>query len=409
MNNQALRYYMHDGPTAFRFELAGNLNHAGAQRLDRDWRTASSVIGERRLIIDITFVTGVDEEARALLARWHREGAQLVADSKASRALAESIVGGPVGEPAPASGHTWLPFRATLLPPLVTLSILLATLVFPATLHAATLRPETVAAWESYVQTVNADLERRVRPGGRFLWTLEEDGRAARVRGGEIVTAPAPGQNPKKVTGGLIHHWVGAMFLPNLKLDQMVEVTRDYDRYKEFYSPSVIESKTIARNGLEDRFSMMLMNKAFFLKTAIDADYHATNVRLDEHRFYSVSRTTRVQEVEGLGEPGEHRAPEGAGGGYIWKLLSIARFEQRDGGVYLELEAIALSREIPVAVRLVADPIVRRVSRNSLLISLRQTEDAVNGSRVTAAKSEGVAVTGEPASLSNNRSAFSAH
>jgi hypothetical protein len=56
--NQALQYYMHDGSTAFRFELAGNLNDEGAHKLDQAWRTASSVIGDRRLIVDMTFVTG---------------------------------------------------------------------------------------------------------------------------------------------------------------------------------------------------------------------------------------------------------------------------------------------------------------------------------------------------------------
>src|ERR1700736_3718528 len=96
MRNQPLQYYMHDGSTAFRFELAGNLNEEGARRLDQDWRTASSVIGDRCLIVDITFVTDVDEYGRELLARWNREGARLVANSKRSRELAEWITGGPL-------------------------------------------------------------------------------------------------------------------------------------------------------------------------------------------------------------------------------------------------------------------------------------------------------------------------
>jgi hypothetical protein len=87
----------------------------------------------------------------------------------------------------------------------------------------------------------------------------------------------------------------------------------------------------------------------------------------------------RVQEIEDYGRPGEHRLPEGQGGGYIWKLHSIARFEQRDGGVYVELEAMALSRDVPAMLRFVVDPIVRRVSRNSLFTSLEQTEHAVRG------------------------------
>src|ERR1700676_3176695 len=112
MKNMALQYYMHDGPTAFRFELAGNLNDDGARRLDRDWRTVSPEIGDRRLIVDMTFVTGVDEQGRGLINRWHREGARLIANSKASRALAESILGEPLPKSSAATpDRTWLPFR----------------------------------------------------------------------------------------------------------------------------------------------------------------------------------------------------------------------------------------------------------------------------------------------------------
>ncbi len=416
MKTQALQYYLHDGPTAFRFELIGDLNHEGARRLEQDWRTASSAFGHRRLIVDMTSVTGVDEQTQVLIARWHREGAWLTANSKASRALAEAILGEALPEAQPNAqdatvpDRTWLPFRASFLARALTL-VLLATMVFPVEMNAATLRPETLAAWEEYLQTENVNLQDRIRPGGSFLWALEDAGRAARVRGGEIVVVPAPGQNPKKVPGGLIHHWMGAIFLSNVKLDGILEVTRDYDHYKEFYRPSVIESKVIARSNANDEFSMLLMNKALFLKTVLGADYEVTNVRLDDCHFYSISRATRMQEIEEYGQPGEHQIAEGEGRGYIWKLYGIARLEQRDDGVYIELEAIALSRDIPAAVHFVVDPIVRHVSRNSLLISLQQTEQAVNGRFADVARSAGVtASAGQahsvPASLSNSGSSF---
>lgn len=310
-----------------------------------------------------------------------------------------------------ASEHIWLPFRSFFLTPAVSLLSILAALLSPVELNAATLKSETVAAWDDYLQTVNTDLQDRIRPGGTFLWTFENAERAAKVRSGKIVVSPAPGPNPKKVPDGLIHHWIGAAFLPNFKLNDILGVTRDYDHYKEFYRPSVIESKTIARNGSDEEFSMRIMNKAFFLKTALDTDYQATNVRLDDHRFYSISKTTRVQEIEEYGQPSEHQVPEGEGSGYIWRLYSIARFERRDTGVYVELEVIALSRDIPATLRFVVDPIVRRVSRNSLLISLQQTEEAVHGSFVAVARPSGAPASTEqrrdvPASSANKSSAF---
>jgi hypothetical protein len=250
-------------------------------------------------------------------------------------------------------------------------------LAFPA--NAANLKPETVSAWDNYVDRAQADLQRRIQPGGCFLWTMESADRAERVHAGEIVVAPAPGPNPKNVPGGLIHHWMGAMFVPNRTIEQMVSVTRNYDRYKDYYQPSVIESRTVASGDANDEFSMRIMNKALFLKIALDADYRATYVSVDENKIYSISRTTRLQEIEDYGEAREHAIPEGEGLGYIWKLVSIARLEQRDGGVYVEFEGIALSREIPLAARLFVDPIVRRVSRNSMLVSLQETREALQG------------------------------
>jgi len=128
MEDQALQFYMHDGPTALRLELAGNLNDEGVRRLGEDWRTASSVNGDRRLIVDMTFVTGVDEAGRTLIARWNRDGAHLIANSDGSRGLAESILSKSLPEEAAiASEPTWLPFRTSFLG-LALILLLLATL-----------------------------------------------------------------------------------------------------------------------------------------------------------------------------------------------------------------------------------------------------------------------------------------
>jgi hypothetical protein len=77
----------------------------------------------------------------------------------------------------------------------------------------------------------------------------------------------------------------------------------------------------------------------------------------------------------------------------------------------LEIEAVGLSRDIPVAVRFVVDPIVRRVSHNSLLVSLQQTKEAVDSRLAEVTKSPEVAAGAQrapsvSATLSNKSSAF---
>lgn len=259
---------------------------------------------------------------------------------------------------------------------LALLTILLTTLLFPALCPAAHLTPMTSQAWDEYVQAAHMRMEQRLAPGGTFLWVDEEPDRLARVKAGEIVVSPV-GPNPKKVPSGLIHDWMGAAFIPDVSLQDVLPVVRDYSHYKDWYQPGVIDSKVIVTGQDKDRFSMMLMNKSVLLKTALDADYESSYIQMDAKRVYSTSQTTRVQQIQEYGSPRQHVLEEGEGSGIIWHLLAITRFMERDGGVYVELEGIALSRTIPSAFRLFVEPVVRRVSRDSLMTSLQQTGKAV--------------------------------
>jgi len=372
---------MHDEASAFRFEIEGSLTGSAVSRLEQSWRTALSVIGNRSLVITVGQLTSIDAAGRALLCRWRDAGAHFVARSPLTKILIGSILGElvPSAKRTPKSdGWSWLRGYALPLIPLFTL-------LCPRTANAASLEPATLSAWEKYIESANTQMEQRLRHHKTFLWVDEAPDRLAKVRAGEIIVSPVGPQNPKRVPSGLIHDWVGAAFIPNVSIQDVLAVVSDYASYKEFYRPTVVDSKVLATSDAKDRFSMLLMNKSFFLKTALDTDYESCYVHVDDRRGYSVSRTTRIQEIEEYGAPAEHVLQEGEGHGIIWRLFGITRYVERDGGVYLELEAIGLSRDIPASVRWLVDPIIRRVSRGSLLTSLQQTESAVR-SRVELAK-----------------------
>jgi hypothetical protein len=111
MKPLAFSYYMHDGPTAFSIELAGALAAEGARKLERDWRSASAEVGEKELVVDLSFVTEIDPAGRQLLLRWRRNGATVVANTPESRALAESIIGRPL-PPIARITYTSRPYRS---------------------------------------------------------------------------------------------------------------------------------------------------------------------------------------------------------------------------------------------------------------------------------------------------------
>jgi hypothetical protein len=266
----------------------------------------------------------------------------------------------------------------------VTNRIRLAAILILLRLHpsvaAATLTEQTKAAWDAYLQAANAAMQARLQPGARFLWLDDEPGRAEVIRTKGPYIAPVGPHIPKKVPSGLIHDWLGVAFVPNVTIEDIVRILRDYDRYKEIYKPAVIDSMSRGTDGVKDLFSMRLANKSVVAKTALETDCEASYFRVDDRHWYGISNTTHIQEIAKFGTPGQRTFPEDHGTGLIWRLSSITRLEERDGGVYVELEAIALSRDIPVAFRLFVTPIVRRVSRDSLATSLHQTKVAIDDS-----------------------------
>ena len=250
-------------------------------------------------------------------------------------------------------------------------------MLLPSVIRAGAPGRATVAAWDEYVHSAIIANEQRASAGERFLWIEETPERMASVRAGEVVVSPADTQTPRRVVSGLIHDWVGAVFIPQASLNDVLQVIHDYSRYKDWFQPAVVDSKAIATTGSRDRFSMLLVNRSFFRNLALDADYESSWVRIDDRSGYSIARTTRIREVEEYGTSGRHVLPDGEGAGIIWRLFSITRYLERDGGVYVEIQAIALSRDIPVSLRWVIAPIVRHISSTSLATYLRQTANAV--------------------------------
>ncbi|MCU1273504.1 MAG: hypothetical protein JWO48_935 [Bryobacterales bacterium] len=263
------------------------------------------------------------------------------------------------------------------LPTITHAIVALGIFLSPNAASAANLKPETVTAWETYVHGASVHMQNRLSSDHPFLVSDEIPGQAAKLRNGEILVAPISASIPKRVPSGLIHDWIGATFIPNATVTEVLSVIRDYGRYRDIYRPAVIDSRAFTSGETEDRFSVVLMNRTLFAKTALDSNYKSTFSQVDDHRWYSIAETMGIQEIAGYGTTGQHILPKDEGTGLIWRMSSIARFEERDGGVYVEVEAIVLSRDVPVSLRWLVDPIIRRVSRESLQTSMQQTQDAV--------------------------------
>ena len=255
--------------------------------------------------------------------------------------------------------------------------VLFAVLTIPLLAQTDTLQPQTLAAWNEYIQATNARLEHDIHEGNSFLAIDRDPGLSARLRSGEIAISAAGNDGHAAVPRGLVTDWVGDIFVPNARLGDVVAQLNDYDRYRQFFKPTVVDAHLLSHAGAEYRFSLVLQKKVLFVMPVLEGEYESQTTKLDDHRWYTVSQTTRLQDVENYGEPRQRKLPPDQGHGYIWRIYNITRFEERDGGVYIEIEAIALSRDVPAGLHWLIDPVVRRLPKNSLAATLQQTRDAV--------------------------------
>jgi len=246
----------------------------------------------------------------------------------------------------------------------------------PALLTSAELGPETVKEWNAYVHAAKEQMAARARKQAPFLWVDENCHRAQRVRAGEVLVEPL-GNSPRTVTGGLIHDWIGAVFVPRARLNDLERVLNDYDHYSDFYRPMVAKAALIEQNPEREKVRLLMTQKVLWVTAAVETENEVESATLTADREYSLSTSVWAEEIAHYGEQTQREFTEDQGPGYIWRTFSITRLEQRDGGVSTEMETIALSRGIPLLFRWLVQPLTERLPQYLLTGLLADTRDAV--------------------------------
>ena len=255
------------------------------------------------------------------------------------------------------------------------------------TAEAADLKKETAAAFDQYVGASEARIKSELHNGSfLFIDELPEQRRGeaySQLRDGQILVQPVntkAGGNLIDVPQGLIHDWIGALFIPNASLEQTLAIVQDYDNQQNIYKPEVRSSKLLQRNG--DNFKVFLqLYKKSLVTVAINADFNITYERVGPNRTVSHAYSTRLAEVENAGQANELELPVDDGHGYLWRLYSYWRFEEKDGGVYVQLESIGLTRGVPAIIGWLVSPLLRSIPRGTLTNLLGATRTAVVNSR----------------------------
>jgi hypothetical protein len=248
----------------------------------------------------------------------------------------------------------------------------------------AELKQKTTTAFDKYVAVTEARINNELRPGGTFLYVddLTENARQSsydKLRKGEVLVERRETKSPElssDVPDGMVHHWVGIIFIPGVTLAELLPIMRDYDRRAELYKPDIMASHLISHEGDDYRFSLRLYQKRF-TTVVFNTEYVAHWGQVDLYKVYSHSISNRIAEVKDSDRPDGEEWPVGQGRGYLWRLNTYWRFQEKDNGVYIQCEALSLTRDIPLGLGWLLKPLVTKIPRESLNRALGQTRATV--------------------------------
>jgi hypothetical protein len=259
-----------------------------------------------------------------------------------------------------------------------------AILIFAAPLGAADLQPQTAQNYARYIALTQAQVDAELAQGNPYLWVerLPEPRRGAALaellEGGIVVERlqTMDTGNPISAPGGIIHHWIGSVFVPGATLAQTLAFMEDYDHKVDYFKPDIVRSKILKHEG-DDYLVLLRFYQKKIITTVIDTDQQIHYHVVDKTHAWSRSHATRVQEVDNPGKSDERLEPEGHDRGFVWKLNTFWRFEEKDGGTYLECQAISLSRDIPTGLGWMVGSFVSSVPKESLTFTLTTARTAL--------------------------------
>jgi hypothetical protein len=238
------------------------------------------------------------------------------------------------------------------------------------------LKPQTVEVFDTYIREAEAAMKQTMRADGPFLWSDQNAERTKQVRGGKVVAQFWAGSGPGKAPNGLIHDWIGALLIPRTTVKNTLALIQDYDNHKNIYKPEVIGSRLVSHEDGDFQIYLRLLKKKI-ITVVLDTDHEVHYRAVDESRWVCRSYTTRIAEVEDAGSPKEKILPPDTGYGFLWRLYSYWRFQERDGGVYVECRAISLTRDVPFGLGWAIEPIIQKLPRESLIKTLEATRQAL--------------------------------
>lgn len=256
---------------------------------------------------------------------------------------------------------------------------------FSSPARATELKQPTAQAFDRYVQLTEVRIRSELADRENFLYfdSLPESQKnsiLAHLHSRQVVIEPVRTHDNGKeihVPDGLVHHWLAIGFIPGATLERVVALAQDYPRHPELYAPDVQRAHVLSR--VDQHFSVYYRFYRHAIVTAVyNTEFGVDYFLADTSRGYSFARSVRIAEVQNAGRPDEKELPVGNDHGYMWRMNLYTRYLEKDNGVYIEIEFVALSRTIPRIFALLVNPYLRSIPREYLTNYIQATQRAVS-------------------------------
>jgi len=243
--------------------------------------------------------------------------------------------------------------------------------------HAQGPSAAAILAYNSYVRAVESRLAGQHRSHLKFLSVAAAtpQNQLDLRRGGLVVEQLTPSEG-LVLPGALLHHWRGTAFVPGATATAFTRLMQDYTAYPRIFAPQVVRADVLSRRG-NRLLVRMRVRQHHAITVVLDTTYNVTFGQLDPLHRYSISRSTQISEIDDPGTSSEHALGPSQGHGFLWRQNTYWTCEQRDGGLYIQVESISLTRAIPYGLVWAVGPFVESVPRDSLEFTLRAVSGAL--------------------------------
>lgn len=273
--------------------------------------------------------------------------------------------------------------------------------------NAMELQQETLAAFEHYVKVAQEQFSSTLHADGPFLW-VDSQPKSVRtrlyqeLRSGKFIIRNLQTYDdgrPINIPDGMVHHWIGIAFVPGSTLKSAEAVLQDYPDYSQIYAPQIRRSKILSRDGDDFRLYLQLYRESP-REVSYNAYYKVRRQWLCPTRIASDSISTRIAQLQNPSEPDSAELPAGQDSGYLWRMDDYWRYEQKDGGVYMQVETISLSRDVPGLLLWLARPIIHRIARQTIANLLEANRRAIESPQEYAPNAFGQPIDASAAPVS---------